>query len=120
MISFRSVCLHFIRHPPDAGLADGENVFTEQAALVENCSPCAILAATHLPLSAVLVTRASPPPARRRHPLRPLRAPPRAYSAKPAVISALASGLLYLSHPTLAARVSISRSCRYCCKSPKW
>ena len=28
-----------------------------------------------------------------------------------AVISALASGLLYLSHPTLAARVSNSRSC---------
>src|SRR3984893_15596635 len=101
MISFRSVCLHFIRHPPDAGLADGENVFTEQAALVENCSPCAILAATHLPLSAVLIMRA----ALRRHPLRPLRAPPRAYSAKPAVISALASSLLYLSHPTLAARM---------------
>src|ERR1700730_16563284 len=40
--------------------------------------------------------------------------------SKPAVISALASGLLYLSHPTLAARVSISRSCRYCCKSPQW
>ena len=25
----------------------------------------------------------------------------------------------YPSHPTLAARVSTSRSCRYCCKSPK-
>src|SRR5258708_39653596 len=99
------MCLHLLRHPADAGLEDGENVFTEQAALVENCSPCAILAATHLPLSAVLVMRASPPPARRRHPLRPLRAPPRAYSAKPAVISALASSLLYLSHPTLTARV---------------
>src|ERR1700738_4308956 len=37
----------------------------------------------------------------------------------PAVISALASGPLYLSHPTLAARVSTSGSCRYCCKSPK-
>ena len=31
---------------------------------------------------------------------------------KPAVISALASGLLNLSHPTLAARVSTSRSCQ--------
>ena len=60
---------------------------------------------------------ASPPPARRRHPLRPLRAPPRAYSAKPAVISALASGLLYLSNPTLAARVSTCghRSLRIAC-----
>jgi hypothetical protein len=31
----------------------------------------------------------------------------------PAVTSALASGLLYLSHPTLAARVGISRSCHF-------
>jgi hypothetical protein len=41
---------------------------------------------------------------------------PRAYSAKPAVISALASGLLYLSHPTLVTRVGTSRSCQ-CTKS---
>src|SRR5258708_15990846 len=95
------MCLHLLRHPADAGLEDGENVFTEQAALVENCSPCAILAATHLPLSAVLVMRASPPPARRRHPLRPLRAPPRAYSAKPALITPLASTLLSPIHPPL-------------------
>jgi hypothetical protein len=37
----------------------------------------------------------------------------------PAVTSALASGLLYLSQPTLAACVSTSRSCRFCCKSLK-
>jgi hypothetical protein len=35
----------------------------------------------------------------------------------PAVTSALASGLLYLSQPTLAPCVSTSRSCRFCCKS---
>jgi hypothetical protein len=39
--------------------------------------------------------------------------------SEPAVTSPPALGLLYLSHPTLAARVSTSRSCRYCCKSPK-
>jgi hypothetical protein len=33
--------------------------------------------------------------------------------------SALVLSLLYLSHPTLAARVSTSRSCRFCCKSLK-
>src|SRR6202022_395794 len=32
--------------------------------------------------------------------------------SKPAADSALASGLLYLSHPTLAARVSTSGSCQ--------
>src|SRR2546421_8500569 len=36
-----------------------------------------------------------------------------------AVISALALGLLHLTHPTLAVRVGTSCSCRYCCKSPK-
>ena len=33
------------------------------------------------------------------------------FGLKPAAISALASGLLYLSHPKLAARVSTSGSC---------
>ena len=35
-----------------------------------------------------------------------------AVGSSPAVISALASGLLHLSHPTLAARISISRLCK--------
>jgi hypothetical protein len=33
--------------------------------------------------------------------------------------TALALGLLYLSHPTFATHVGNSPSCRYCCKSPK-
>jgi hypothetical protein len=39
-----------IRHPSDAGLADGENVFTEQAALGENCCARAVLAVLRLSL----------------------------------------------------------------------
>jgi hypothetical protein len=35
-----------------------------------------------------------------------------AVGSSPAVISALASGLLHLSHPTLAARISTSRLCQ--------
>jgi hypothetical protein len=41
------------RRPPDAGIADSEHAFTEQAPLAENCCACAILAASHLPLLAV-------------------------------------------------------------------
>src|ERR1700732_4176721 len=39
--------------------------------------------------------------------------------SKPAVISALTSGLLYLDHPMLAARVSTSRSC-HVWTAPGW
>src|SRR5271169_7012321 len=39
--------------------------------------------------------------------------------SKPAVIRALASGLLYFSHPTLAGRVSTSRSCHLRTHAPQ-
>jgi hypothetical protein len=39
-----------IRHPLDAGFAEGENVFTEQAPLAENCRACAVLAVSRLSL----------------------------------------------------------------------
>jgi hypothetical protein len=42
------------RRPPDAGIADSEHAFTEQAPLAENCCACAILTASYLPLLAVL------------------------------------------------------------------
>jgi hypothetical protein len=41
-----------IRQMP--AFADSEHTFTEQAPLAENCRACAILAASHLPLLAVL------------------------------------------------------------------
>jgi hypothetical protein len=36
------------------GIAGSEHAFTEQSPLAENCCSCAILAASHLPLLAVL------------------------------------------------------------------